>query len=291
MEWQQLEYFRKAAKLQHITRAAAALAVSQPALSRSIARLEDELGFPLFERQGKNVLLNGYGKIFLRHVELAMQEVEKGKKEVQDLLDPDYGTVSIAFLHSMGSNIIPQLVGKFREKYPGVQFKLSQNANHLLLEELEAGQIDMCLCSSSNNKDCIGLAPLFTENLFVAVHKEHRLAGRSSIRLEEIAAEPIITVKKDYGLRILAEQYFSAAGFLPKIAFEGEEIWTLAGLVEAKLGVALIPHIAGLNKENICLLPIDGGECYRIINLAWIKNRYMSPVVQRFKDFIIHSFV
>lgn len=291
MEWHQLDYFRMVAKLQHITRAASELSISQPALSRSIVRLEEELGFPLFERQGKNVVLNRYGEIFLRHAERALQEVAKGKKEVQDLLDPDFGTVSISFIHSMGSNIIPQLVGKFREKHPGIQFRLSQNASNFLLEQLEAGEIDLCLCSPGNNKESITLAPLFKEELFIAVHKEHALAGRSSIRLEEIAKEPIITVKKNYGLRILAEQYFSAAGFTPNIAFEGEEIWTLAGLVEAKLGVALIPHITGLDEANICFLPIDGAECHRVIEVAWVKNRYMSPAVRKFKDFIIESFI
>ncbi|MCE5285245.1 MAG: LysR family transcriptional regulator [Pelosinus sp.] len=291
MEWHQLESFRMVAKLQHITKAAEQLSISQPALSRSICRLEEELGFPLFKRQGKSVILNHYGVIFLRHVERALQEVEKGKKEVHDLLDPDFGTVSIAFIHSMGSNIIPQLVGRFREKYPGIQFRLSQNASNFLLEQLEAGEIDLCLCSPGNNKESIDWAPLFKEELFIAVHKGHRLAGQSSIRLEEIAAEPIITVKKNYGLRILAEQYFGAAGFTPNIAFEGEEILTLAGFVEAKLGVALIPHIMGLDDANICFLPIAGQECHRIIEVAWVKDRYMSPAVRKFKNFIIQSFV
>lgn len=286
-----MEYFQMVARLQHITRAAVALSISQPALSRSIVRLEEELGFPLFERQGKNIALNRYGEIFLRHVDKALQVVEEGKKEIQDLLDPDFGTVSIAFIHSMGSNIIPQLVGKFREKYPGIEFRLSQNASNFLLEQLEKGDIDLCLCSPGNNKEGIGWAPLFKEELFIAVHKGHRLAGKSSIRLKDIEDEPIITVKKNYGLRILAEQYFKAAGITPKIAFEGEEIWTLAGLVEAKLGVALIPRITGLDKADICFLPIADEACHRIIEVAWVENRYMSPAVRKFKNFIIQSFV
>lgn len=290
MEWHQLEYFQKVAGLQHITKAAGELSISQPALSRSIVRLEEELGFPLFERKGKNIVLNRYGEIFLRHVECALQEIAKGKKEVQDLLDPDFGTVSIAFIHSMGSNIIPQLVGKFREKHPSIEFKLSQDASNFLLEQLENGEIDLCLCSPGIKKEGIGWAPLFKEELFIAVHSGHKLRGRSSILLEEIAEEPIITVKKDYGLRILAEQYFGAAGFKPKIAFEGEEIWTLAGLVEARLGVALIPHIKGLDEANICFLPIAGQECHRIIEMAWVKNRYMSPAVRKFKNFVIQSY-
>lgn len=290
MEWQQLEYFKTVAELQHITKAAYELSISQPALSRSIVRLEEELGFPLFERQGKSIILNRYGQMFLRHTERALQEIEEGKKEIQDLLDPDFGTVSIAFIHSMGSNIVPQLVGKFREKHPGIAFKLSQNASNFLLEQLEAGEIDLCLCSPGLTKENIELAPLFKEELFVAVHAGHKLAGRSSISLAEIADEPFITVKKNYGLRVVAEHYFEKAGISPKVAFEGEEIWTLAGLVEARLGVALIPHITGLEAANISFLPIKGEVCERVIEAAWVKNRYMSPAVRKFKDFIIESY-
>lgn len=235
-------------------------------------------------------MLNKYGQLFLRHVERALFEIEEGKREIQDLMDPEFGTVSIAFIHSMGSNIIPQLVGKFREKYPNIEFKLSQNASNFLLEQLEAGEIDLCLCSPGTKKENIELAPLFKEELFVAVHAGHRLAGRDSISLAEISKEPFITVKKNYGLRVLAEHYFEKAGILPKIAFEGEEIWTLAGLVEAKLGFALIPHITGLEAANITFLPIEGEACQRVIEVAWVKNRYMSPAVRRFKNFIIQSF-
>lgn len=291
MEWNQLEYFKTVAEMQHFTQAAKKLAISQSALSRSIANLEAELGFPLFERYGKKISLNNHGKIFLTHVERALLEISQGRQSVQDLINPEYGCVSLAFLHSLGSNIVPNLLGKFRQLYPKVEFKLSQNGTSFLLKQLVMGEIDLCLCSPMQNQDSIGWIDLFAEELFVCVPLNHPLAAKSQITLHEIAAEPIITFKKDYGLRILTDQLFQAADIQPLITFEGEEIMTVAGLVEARLGVALIPHIAGLNNENIVFLPISTPKCSRIIGIAWNKSRYLSPVAKRFKDFVAASFL
>ncbi len=290
MEWNQLEYFRKVANLQHITRAAQQLSLSQPALSRSIAKLEEELGFPLFHRQGKSIVLNHYGKIFLQHVERAMQEIAAGQQIIQDLLHPDHGTISLSFLHSLGSNMVPGLISKFRTSNPDIQFKLYQNATNFLLAQLDAGEVDLCLCAPVVTNDKIEWKPLFAEELFVIVPTDHPLANRNSIDLTELAGEAVVTFKKDYGLRVLTDHLFKEANLHPFITFEGEEIITVAGLVEAKLGIALIPHVFGLDNINVSFVPISKPKCQRIIGVAWTKDKYLSPAAQKFKQFVIDSF-
>ncbi|WP_425059280.1 HTH-type transcriptional regulator GltC [Sporomusa carbonis] len=290
MEWHQLEYFYTVAQLQHFTRAAKQLSLSQPALSRSIAKLEEELGIPLFERHGKNVTLNRFGEIFFKHVDRAMQEIIAAKQEIQDIIDPDHGVVSLAFLHSQGAHIVPDLLGRFHAEYPNIQFKLYQNPSHLLLEQLKSGEIDLCLSSPIVTQEKIEWIPLFTEELFVVVSSDHRLAGRKSLHLAEIAGEPVITLKKDYSLRILTDQLFREAGFTPNITFEGEEIMTVAGLVETKLGVAIIPRLPGIDNTKLSFIPISRPKCYRTIGLTWIKERYASPATKKFRDFVINSF-
>nr|WP_309485169.1 LysR family transcriptional regulator [Thermoactinomyces daqus] len=147
MEWQQLEYFRVVARLEHFTRAAEQLAISQPALSRSIAALEEEIGVPFFKREGRSVRLNRYGHLFLQHVERALAEIEKGKKKIDDLLNPERGLVSLAFLHTLGAQLIPSLLREFREANPFVRFQLYQNSAQHILTQLEAGEIDLCFTS------------------------------------------------------------------------------------------------------------------------------------------------
>lgn len=290
MEWHQLEYFKRVAQLQHITHAAEQLSISQPALSRSISKLEEELGFPLFERRGKHVLLNRYGTIFLQYVERSMQEIAEGKQVINDLIHPNHGSVSLSFLHSLGSNLVPSLLSKFRSFHPHIQFKLYQNATNLLLEQLEAGEVDLCLCSPVTKKDYMEWEPLFKEELFIVVPLDHRLARRTSIRLEEIAHDPVITFKKDYGLRLLTDHLFNKAGLNPFVTFEGEEIMTVAGLVEANLGVALIPHLSGLDNTNLSFLPVSEPLCQRMIGIAWARGRYLSPAARQFLNFVLQRF-
>lgn len=290
MEWNQLEYFKTVAELQHFTRAARQLAISQPALSRSIARLEAELGVALFDRRNKKIILNRFGRIFLRHVDQAMQEIIAARQELEALLDPGRGTISVAFLHSLGTHFIPDLLRKFRHEYPFITFKLYQNSTSALLTQLESGEIDLCFSAPVITKKSIDWAPLFTEELFVAVPADHRLAKHSAIALTEIAGEPIITFKRHYGLRIVADQLFAQAGFKPDITFEGEEIMTVAGLVEARLGVAVIPRIARLEQSKLCFLPISQQKCQRTIGVGWIKGRYLPPAAVEFRQFAIHSF-
>ena len=120
MEWEQLEYFQTLARIQHVTKAAETLSITQPALSRSIVRLENHLGVPLFDRQGRSIKLNKYGEIFLKTVDSMIREYTEGKEEIQSLLKPDQGEVSLGFLHTLGTTIVPNLIGTFKDNYPTV---------------------------------------------------------------------------------------------------------------------------------------------------------------------------
>ncbi|WP_232699536.1 LysR family transcriptional regulator [Brevibacillus daliensis] len=286
MEWQQITYFRMVAKQEHITRSAEMLDVSQSALSRSISRLEEELGTPLFERKGRNIVLNQYGKLFLERVERALTEMEEAKREIQDLIHPDRGTISIAFLHSLGISYVPELISSFRTKYPDVTYHLHQAATDKIVEYIQDGMIDIAFFAQQEPLEKVHWEPLVTEELFLIVSKEHPLAKRREIQLKEIENEPFISLKKGYGLRTIADSLCNEAGFKPQIMFEGEEIATVAGLVAAKLGVGLVPNAYVLDKSNVSLLRVTHPICERTIGLAWRSDRYLSPVAKRFIAYV-----
>lgn len=197
MEWQQLEYFQTLASLQHVTRAAESLSLSQPALSRSIARLEEELGVPLFDRTGRTIQLNRYGQLFLKRVNRILNEFDESKKELHDLIHPEHGEVAIGFLHTLGTTLIPDLIGAFRAESPFISFELTQNHSYSLLEHLDAGELDLCLVAEPTEmKFPIQWTPLWSEEIFVIVPHGHPLAKAESVTLEEIANEPFISLKK-----------------------------------------------------------------------------------------------
>ncbi|WP_078411976.1 LysR family transcriptional regulator [Priestia abyssalis] len=290
MEWQQFEYFQTLARMQHVTRAAEALSITQSALSRSIARFEDEIGVPLFERQGRSIRLNQYGHIFLKSVDAMMKEFNKGKQEIQDLLEPEQGQVSLGFLHTLSTNLIPDLIASFRTDYPKINFRLGQGPSHTILEQLQRGELDLCLIAPMEMKPPIQWQQLWCEELFAIVPKHHKFAGYESITLEEMADESFIHLKKGYSLRLTIEQLFKEAGITPKITFEGEEADTVAGLVAAGLGVSILPDLKGVDQSKLSQIRIRGRKCQRVIGLAWIQGRYLSPATQQFKQFVIDHF-
>ncbi|RBW69035.1 LysR family transcriptional regulator [Bacillus taeanensis] len=290
MEWQQLEYFQVVARLQHITRAAETISISQPALSRSIAKLEAELGVPLFEREGRTIMLNRYGELFLKRVNRITKELQEGKQEIQDLLDPDFGEVSFGFMPTLGTYLIPNLISSFRSDYPQVNFRLKQNSTDLLLKQLEANEIDFCLVSFIEESTKVNWKKLWSEELFLIVPADHHLANMGSITLQEISNEPFVLLEKGNGLRGITDQLFEEAGINPKITFEGEEVHTITAFVAAGLGVTVIPDFKGVDWEKVSRIRIDSPNCKRAIGLAWVEDRYLSPTAKRFQQFIINYF-
>lgn len=286
MEWQQLEYFQTLARVQNFTKAAEELALTQSALSRSIARLEEELNVPLFDRKTRGVVLNRYGEAFLQHVNRAMQEINEAKQELKDMVDPFSGIISLAFVNTLGLSFVPDLIGGFREQYPGIQFQLTQESTRDIMKQIESGEIDLGFCIPKEQIENIATIPVVDEELFLIVPKAHALADKKFVDLNEVADESFILYKPEAGLRDVIDHLCYEAGFEPKISFEGSEDSTIAGLVAAGFGVALIPLIPGLDLTKISVLHVSQPRCRRVIQMAWRTDRYLSPAVLRFKKFV-----
>ena len=263
MELNQLEYFVALAHIKNFTKAAKSLNVSQPALSRSISRLEKDLNIPLFIRDSRKVNLTQYGQTFLTYAERILQELETARQDITNMAEPDSGVVNLSFMHSLGVYLVPELL---------------------------KGESDLCLCSSPINSEDIAWVPLLTEELFIIVPSTHPLAHRSSINITEVASEPFITLKPMYGLRTKTEHIFEVASIRPKIRFEGDEIVTVASLVAANLGVSLVPKIPGMEHLDIKFISVDNPKCTRDIGLAWYANKPLSLAAHRFQNFIIDKF-
>ncbi|KAB2487331.1 LysR family transcriptional regulator [Priestia endophytica] len=290
MEWEQLEYFQTLARIQHVTKAAEILSITQPALSRSIVRLENHLGVPLFDRQKRSIKLNKYGEIFLKRVDSIMKEYQEGKEEIQSLLEPDQGEISLGFLHTLGTTIVPSLIAGFKRKYPKVHFQLHQNHSNWLQEKLKSGELDLCLLASFPIEPPMNWTPLWNDELFLFLPKRHRLATRERVTIEDIAEEPFILMRAGYALRVTIDQIFEQANIRPNIVFEGEEAATIAGFVAAGLGVSILPNLKGLDQTNLTKVRIVSPSFQRTVGLSWVEGKYLSPVAESFKQYIINHF-
>ncbi len=286
MEWHQINYFQTVAKTQHITQAAEQLAISQPALSRSIAKLEDELGVKLFNRKGRNIYLNRYGEMFLKRVEQAIKQIEVGTQEILQDIHPESGSITLAFYPSLGMSFVPEIVSAYRSKFPNVKFLLHQASNQEIFREVKSGKVDLALLTLLEEDEELIWEPLITEELFLIVSKTHWLAEYDEVELKMIENEPFISFREGYGLRTILHNFCLEAGLTPDIVFEGEDIGTVSGLVSANLGVSIVPNIEVLKKTKVKLLRVKKPICNRKIGIAHLKDGYLSPVTKNFIQYV-----
>lgn len=286
----ELQWFVVLAETEHMTEAATRLKVTQPTLSRALARLEHRLGTPLFDRANRRLRLNQYGVVFLEHARRCLREMDTASDRIAGMIDPDRGVVRLAFLHSVATWLVPELLRQYRDEVPAVRFELLQAGGYELLENLRAGHVDLAVTSPDpTDQDITGMGwhPLHREQLCLAVPARHRFAGHSTCQLAEAAAEPFIALRPELGMRELSDELCAQAGFRPHITFESAEIASMEGLVAAGLGVAIVPAPrAGRATPAVAYLPLTDSGAHRVIGLVWLRDRTLPPVTARFAEFV-----
>ncbi|WP_026256556.1 LysR family transcriptional regulator [Mycobacterium sp. 155] len=288
MHLDELHWFVVLAETEHVTDAAAELHISQPTLSRALARLEDEVGTPLFDRVGRRLRLNAYGEILLEHARRSLAEMRSATERIAALHDPDTGTVRLAFLHSQASWFVPDLLRRFRAEAPRVQFGLIQGAAHEIVEALAGGRVDLAI--TSPRPEGYRWRGLYLERLCLAVPRGHRLAGRTRIRLADAGAEPFVALAPGFGLRQLTDELCAEAGIEPQVVFEAMEIPTMEGLVAAGFGVAVVPVPRPERAEpGAVYIPLSQTSAKRHLGLAWSADRPLPPAAERFAQFVIRE--
>lgn len=287
MELLQLKYFLTVARCEHVTEAAGKLHVTQSSLSKTIQRLEDDLGVPLFDRIGRKLRLNDFGRTFLQRTEKALFELEQGKREIADLSNPDQGTLQLAVTTA---STLPGILREFRKNKPDIQFHVQMVSLENMSRLLHRGEVDFCLASPPIQGDDIECQILYDDPIVVAVPMGHRYADRSSIQLTELKDEWFVGVKQGYGVRDMVDSVCQSAGFLPKYVYEGDEPARLTALVEAEIGLAFIPSTARNPHERIRYLQVEEHQLVREIALLSHKNRYISKAALEFRSVVMDYF-
>jgi DNA-binding transcriptional LysR family regulator len=290
MDLDALRWFREVAGGATVTGTAARAHLTQPALSRALARLEREVGAELFHRAGRTLRLTPAGRVLAGHVDTVLDGWDRGRRAVAEAVDPETGVVPLAFLHTLGTWLVPPLLSAFLAERPGVRFELRQHGEEGLLAELLEGTADLVITSGDPGEPAVQWRRLLVEPLRLAVPPRHRLAGRKRVRLAEVAGEPFILLRPGYRLRATTEELCRRAGFEPRVGFEGEEVETLRGLVAAGLGVSLVPPPRGWGGPAVPYLAVSGVDSTRDIGMAWLAGRALPPASESFRRHVLlHS--
>ena len=279
------------AREQHLTRAAELLGVPQPTLSRSMSRLEAELGVALFTRPGRSIRLTRHGRSLLEAAERTLATLAATLDRITGESDPARGRVALGFLHTLGGEMVPRLLRGFRAAHPLVRFGLVQDSAHGLLTRLREGEIDLCLTAPLPDDPEVQARALTEQRIDLFVPAGHRLARRrGGVRLAEAAGEDFIVMEPGYGLRTITDELCRAAGFEPRIAFEGEEADTARGLVGAGLGVSLLPVTASsLADRAVAAVRVTEPRAARTVGIAWLAGRPLTAPAAAFRDYALVS--
>jgi LysR family transcriptional activator of glutamate synthase operon len=286
-----LGWFTDLAETRNMVDTSLSTGISQSALSRRLAGLEQEVGTPLFDRMGRSLRLNRQGEIMAdvaRDIRGRwLDGVEAARREV----DPERGTVRLAFMHSLGTWLVPRLLRTYRADHPGVRFELVQGAARDLVDRITDGTSDLALVGPEPTAQIeageVRWTELAQQRLGLAVPDGHRWVGRPVMDLAEAHDEPFVAMLEGFGTRILLDQLTTDAGFRPRLVFESMELSTVAGLVTAGLGVALLPlDDPNLRLPGMSVIPLRT-QRRRELGIVWSAGGTVPPPVTSFLDFVI----
>ena len=283
-----LNYFVTLAHVEHYTRAAEMLSITQPSLSHAIDMLEQELGTNLFQKQGRNVVLTKYGRIFLRYVEESLEILEAGIKKTKSMTSTTSGMIDLAYIYKLGSEFVPRLVNEFRQQHRemDIQFRFTVGSTADIIQGLKEERYDIAFCSKREEEKDIRFIPITQEEIVVIVPIRHVLASRESVDLNETLAYPQIMFTQGSGQRQVIDMLFRKIKAKPQPAYELEDDGAIAGLVAEDFGIAVMPNVPILKNLNVKILKIANPHIERYIYMAQMKNKYLAPVVREFSEFV-----
>ncbi len=281
-----VEQLVEVARTEHLTRAAERLGVPQPTLSRSMARLADRLGTPLLVPDGRGVRLTRAGRVLAEHAERAGLELRAGLAAVRDEVSPETGRVVLGFLHSMGPVAVPRLVAGFRAERPGVRIGLVQDGTDRIVEGVLEGSVDVALVSPPPADSRLRTRELARQDLVLLVARADPDARSSPVPPASLASETLITLRPGFGVRTMTDELLHRCRVLPRYAFESDDLTTVAGLVAAGLGSAVLPQGTG-DPASTLELALDDPSAVRTITAVWAGDRTPTEPAAALRRYVV----
>ncbi|MFM1651422.1 cidABC operon transcriptional activator CidR [Brevibacillus sp. B_LB10_24] len=278
MDIRHLQYFLEVARSKSFTKAAQALHITQPTISKMIKSIEAELGVVLFDRSGKQVELTDAGQVIFSQAQPIVSSFEHLSAELGDLMNLKRGHLRIGLPPMVGASFFPRVIGSFHEKYPDVTIQLVEDGAKKVEADVENGTLDLGVVVLPTKGEIFHHFSFVNEKLRLLVHPSHPLAGRSRVSLPELSGESFILFREDFALhdRILAECI--RAGFGPRVVYESSQWDFISEMVAANLGIALLPETIcrELDEERVCTLRLVDPEIPWHLAVIWHKDRYLS---------------
>jgi DNA-binding transcriptional LysR family regulator len=270
VQLQQLAYFVAVAEVRHFTRAAEALRVAQPSLSKQIRTLERELGAPLFSRARGNIALTPAGEALLPLARRVLADVGTARREVQDLTGLRRGLVRLGATPSLIAGLLADVLARFHDDYPGIELRVAEGGSRDLVHDLARGDLDLALIilPLHSTDPALETAPILRESLVVVTPRTEPRHGPYAV--QDLRERPLVMFRPGYDLREATLAACRQAGFEPRFAVEGGEMDAVLRFVEAGLGPAVVPSMVLPAHPGLTGVPL--ADLKRTIALAHRKD-------------------
>jgi DNA-binding transcriptional LysR family regulator len=289
MELHQLQYVVEVAGQKNFTRAADKINVSQSTLSQQVAKLEDELGVKLFERNSRTVELTQIGAEFIIQAKILLDNLEKSKQIVLEYKGLIKGTLRIGVIASLGRIEYAAMMTDFYRQYPGVNFEIVQAGTYELLEKLAGKELEVAFVvmpAEGQYRD-INFRHLAYDDYVLALPPSHRLAGRPQLDLAEVAEEKFVFHPAADRMFSICMDACIKAGFHPTIVCESNHSPTCLSLISAGMGIGFFPREKLKNTSFDIAVSQIKQPLKKEIVLAMGKQATLSPVAAKFHNFVL----
>lgn len=281
MELLQFRYFLVAARYEHMTKAADALKIAQPALSQSIKRLEQELGVSLFDREKRGIRLNETGRFLERQLIPLLAAIDELPAAVQEKASQRVHTIHLNILAA--SRLVTDCIIEYKTLHPEVSFRLHQ--------KLDAEQADLCISTIFPGEPMPENSRLILkESFFLAVPSNSHYASQEYLLLEEVKEEDFISLSDNRPIRRICDCFCVDSGFTPRTVSESDNPETVRNLIAAGLGVGFWPEYSWglLSNTNVTLIPIRHPICERDIILTARPSEANKTVLEDFCHYLLN---
>ncbi len=286
MNLRDLQYLVAVADHLHFGKAASAVNVSQPTLSMQIKKLEESLGVQLIERTNKQVILTPVGHVIVGRARKVLDEAAQLKLIAASSRDPLAGTLRVGLFPTLAPYLLPALMPKLHAKFPRMQIQLVEEKTPVLIEQLESGALDCALLAMPVASDTLRVESLFTEPFLLATSKQHRLAARKSVKLEDLRKENVLLLEDGHCLRDQALEVCQTIGIGETASFRATSLETLRHMVATSDAVTLMPALAAEGDRTARYIPFTSPAPSRRIGLYWRASSARAPLFAAMAELI-----
>ncbi len=286
----QLATFQAVAKHRSYVRAAEELHFSQPAVSAQIRHLEESLGIKLFDQIGRKTHLTQAGEELYLYSQKIFSVIDETMDVMEALRSPYYGRLSVGADTTVGSYVIPGLLGKFRQIYPQVEILLQVLNRASLVEAILNNRVELAVMGSVPDDAPVEIEPFAFNPLVLVAAPTHRLAGLKNVPIEELGREHFLLREQGSGTRAALEKSLEDAGLPLQVSMQVGNNSAIKQGVAAGLGIALISRVAidmELETNRLVILDVEGFPIIRQWRLVHVKDKYLSATARAFKSFLL----